>query len=131
MDAKRLKTIPLFKELSDKELQRVAQLADEVEVSEGTHLADEGQFAHEFFVIEEGKADVEHEGKTLAELGPGDFFGEIALIKTERRTASVIAKTPMKLVVMFGQNFRSVEADLPDVHEKIMAAIEERTKDLE
>jgi CRP/FNR family cyclic AMP-dependent transcriptional regulator len=71
-----------------------------------------------------------HNGKTIAELGPGDFFGEIALIKTERRTASVIAKTPMRLVVMFGPNFRSVEADLPAVHEKIMAAIEERTKDL-
>ncbi|MGH2793859.1 MAG: cyclic nucleotide-binding domain-containing protein [Actinomycetota bacterium] len=130
MDAKRLKTIPLFKELSDKELQRVAQLADEVEVPEGSHLADEGRFAHEFFVIEEGKADVVHDGKNLAELGPGDFFGEIALIKTERRTASVIAKTPMSLIVMFGPNFRSVASDLPAVAAKINGAIEARCEDL-
>jgi CRP/FNR family transcriptional regulator, cyclic AMP receptor protein len=130
MDAARLKQIPLFSKLGEKELKRVAQLADEVAVKAGDHLVDEGRFAHEFFVIEDGTAEVVHNGKTVAELGPGDFFGEIALIKTERRTASVIAKTPMKLVVMFGPNFRSVEADLPAVHEKIMAAIEERTKDL-
>src|SRR5688500_12239596 len=130
MDAARLKQIPLFSKLGEKEQKRVAQLADEVEVKAGDHLVDEGRFAHEFFVIEDGTAEVVHDGKTIAELGPGDFFGEIALIKTERRTASVIAKTPMRLVVMFGPNFRSVEADLPAVHEKIMAAIEERTKDL-
>jgi CRP-like cAMP-binding protein len=130
MDAARLKQIPLFSKLGEKELKRVAQLADEVEVKAEDHLVDEGRFAHEFFVIEDGTAEVVHNSKTIAELGPGDFFGEIALIKTERRTASVIAKTPMRLVVMFGPNFRSVEADLPAVHEKIMAAIEERTKDL-
>ena len=130
MDSKRLKSLPLFDKISDKELHRIAQLADEVDVTEGTHLADEGRFAHEFFVIEDGQAEVVHEGKTVAELGPGDFFGEIALIKTERRTASVIAKTPMKLVVMFGPNFRSVASDLPAVAEKINGAIEQRCEDL-
>ncbi|MCI0346632.1 MAG: cyclic nucleotide-binding domain-containing protein, partial [Chloroflexi bacterium] len=104
MDAARMKTIPLFAALSDKDRTRVAQLADEVDVKAGDHLVDEGRFAHEFFVIEEGEADVVHGGQSLATLGPGDFFGEIALIKTERRTASVVAKTPMKLVVMFGPN---------------------------
>ncbi|MGH2728223.1 MAG: cyclic nucleotide-binding domain-containing protein [Actinomycetota bacterium] len=125
-----MKTIPLFAALSDKDLSRVAQLADEVDVKGGEHLVDEGRFAHEFFVIEEGEADVVHDGKTLATLGSGDFFGEIALIKTERRTASVIAKTPMKLVVMFGPNFRSVASDLPAVAERINGAIEERCEDL-
>ena len=130
MDQTRMKQIPLFAKLPDKQLGRVAQLADEVDVKAGAHLVDEGKFAHEFFVIEEGEAEVVHDGKTLATLGPGDFFGEIALIRTERRTASVIAKTPMKLVVMFGPNFRSVEADLPEVHAKIEGAIEERCEEL-
>ena len=130
MDAQRLKSIPLFATLHEKELKKVAQLADEVEVPAGAHLADEGRFAHEFFVIEDGQSEVVHDGKTVAELGPGDFFGEIALIKTERRTASVIAKTPMKLIVMFGPNFRSVASDLPAVAEKINGAIEERCEDL-
>lgn len=130
MDAARMREIPLFATLSDRERMRVAQLADEVDVKAGDHLVDEGRFAHEFFVIEDGQADVVHDGKTVAELGPGDFFGEIALIKTERRTASVVAKTPMKLVVMFGPNFRSVASDLPAVAEKINGAIEERCEDL-
>jgi CRP-like cAMP-binding protein len=130
MDAGHLRTIPLFSTLSDKDLTRVAQLADEVEVKAGDHLVDEGRFAHEFFVIEDGEADVVHDGKTVASLGVGDFFGEIALIKTERRTASVVAKTPMKLVVMFGPNFRSVASDLPGVAERIQDAIEERCEDL-
>src|SRR5205823_2237477 len=126
----RLKGIPLFGALPEKQLKTAAHLADEVEVKEGTHLVDEGRFAHEFFVIEDGKADVVVDGKTIAELGPGDFFGEIALIKTERRTASVVAKTPMKLVVIFGPNFRSLASDLPGVQQKIDAAIEDRCAEL-
>ena len=130
MDPTRLKTVPLFATLNDEELKQVAQLADEVQVSEGTHLVDEGKFAHEFFVIEDGKAEVVHDGKTIAELGPGDFFGEIALIRTDRRTASVIANSPMKLIVIFGPNFRSLASDLPGVAEKIDAAVEKRCEDL-
>ena len=130
MDAARLKEIPLFSQLPEKQLKTAAQLADEVEVKEGTRLVDEGRFAHEFFVIEDGTADVVHDGTTVAELGPGDFFGEIALLKTERRTASVVAKTPMKLVVIFGPNFRSMASDLPAVQAKIDSAIEERCAEL-
>ena len=130
MDPQRLNQIPLFSSLPEKQLKLAAGLADEVQVSEGQHLVDEGKFAHEFFVIEEGKADVVHDGKTVATLESGDFFGEIALIKTERRTASVIAKTPMKLIVIFGPNFRSLAADLPAVQEKINAAVEKRIEEL-
>jgi CRP-like cAMP-binding protein len=130
MDSARLKAVPLFASLADKELKKVAQLADEVDVAAGQHLVDEGRFAHEFFVIEDGTAEVQHDGKTVATLGPGDFFGEIALIRTDRRTASVVATTPMKLIVVFGPNFRAMEADMPSVHDKINQAIEERTKSL-
>jgi CRP-like cAMP-binding protein len=130
MDASRLKSVPLFATLSDKELRQVAQLADEVDVPDGARLVDEGKFAHEFFVIEDGKAEVIHDAKTVAELGPGDFFGEIALVRTDRRTASVIAKSPMKLIVIFGPNFRSMAADLPGVADKIDTAVEERCAEL-
>ncbi len=82
-------------------------------------------------MIEDGQAEVVHGGKNVAELGPGDFFGEIALIQTDRRTASVIAKSPMKLVVMFGPNFRSMASDLPGVAEKIDTAVEERCAELD
>lgn len=126
MDPTGLKQIPLFATLSKNELKAAAHLADEIQVKEGEHLADEGRFAHEFFAIQDGKADVIHNGTVVAQLGPGDFFGEIALIKTDRRIASVVATTPMKLVVMFGPNFKSLADTMPTVKEKIDAAIEAR-----
>lgn len=129
MDVASVKRIPLFALLSEKDQRKVAQLADEVDVAAGTHLVDEGKFAHEFFVIEDGDAEVVHDGKTVATLTSGDFFGEIALLAAERRNASVIAKTPMKLIVIFGPNFRSLEGELPEIHERVQEAIKLRSRD--
>jgi len=126
MDVNDLKRIPLFAALPRKQLKQAARLADELEVAEGTHLVEEGRFAHEFFVIEDGKADVLHEGKMVNQLGPGDFFGEIALVTMGRRNASVVAASSMKLVVIFGPNFNDLRSALPDVKKKIDQAIEER-----
>jgi CRP/FNR family cyclic AMP-dependent transcriptional regulator len=126
MDAARLKTIPLFAELSEREREQVARWADELDVSEGKHLVDEGRFAHEFFVIEEGTAEVRHGDQKLTDLGPGDFFGEIALVEHQRRTASVIATSPMRTIVMFGRDFSQMEAEMPSVAARIRQAIEER-----
>jgi CRP-like cAMP-binding protein len=129
VDQASVKRIPLFALLSEKDQKKVASLADEVDVVSGAHLVDEGKFAHEFFVIEEGTAEVVHDGKTVATLGPGDFFGEIALLAAERRNASVIAKTAMKLIVIFGPNFRSLEGELPELHERVQEAIKARSRD--
>ncbi|MGH2723394.1 MAG: cyclic nucleotide-binding domain-containing protein [Actinomycetota bacterium] len=126
MDPGRLKTIPLFAELSEDERQQIARWADEVDIREGEHLVHQGAFAHEFFVILEGTAEVTKDGKHLTELGPGDFFGEIALLEEERRTASVTAKTPMKVVVMFGRDFRQMDQQMPHVAQKIQQTLEER-----
>jgi CRP/FNR family transcriptional regulator, cyclic AMP receptor protein len=126
VDAGRLKSIPLFAELSDHERVQVARWADELDVEAGKHLVDEGRFAHEFFVIEEGTAEVRHGDQKLTELGPGDFFGEIALVERDRRTASVIATTPMRTIVMFGRDFRQMESEMPSVAARIRQAIEER-----
>jgi CRP/FNR family transcriptional regulator, cyclic AMP receptor protein len=126
MDPARLKSIPLFAELSEREREQVAQWADEVDVAEGKHLVEEGQFAYEFFVIEEGTADVRHGEETISTLGPGDFFGEIALLEHVRRTASVVATSPMRAIVMFARDFRAMEAELPGVAARIRQAIEER-----
>jgi CRP-like cAMP-binding protein len=126
MEERPLKSIPLFASLSDRERKQVAQWADEIDVAEGEHLVNLGAFAHEFFAILEGEAEVTREGQHIADLGPGDFFGEIALETDERRTATVTASTPMKLVVMFGRDFRQMEASMPHVADQIKAAIEER-----
>lgn len=126
MDPSRLKSIPLFAELSDHDRGQVARWADELDVPVGKHLVDQGRFAHEFFVIEEGTADVRQGDQKLTELGPGDFFGEIALLESDRRTASVIATSPMRTIVMFGRDFRQMEAQMPSVAARIRQAIEER-----
>jgi CRP/FNR family transcriptional regulator, cyclic AMP receptor protein len=126
MNAAGLKSIPLFAELSEREREQVARWADELDVPAGKHLVDEGRFAHEFFVIEEGTAEVRHGDEKLTDLGPGDFFGEIALVEHQRRTASVIATSPMRTIVMFGRDFRQMEAEMPSVAARIRQAIEER-----
>jgi CRP/FNR family cyclic AMP-dependent transcriptional regulator len=126
MDPARLKSVPLFAELSERAREKVARWADEIDVAEGKHLVDEGQFAYEFFVIEDGTADVRHGDETIAQLGPGDFFGEIALVEHVRRTASVVATSPMRAIVMFGRDFRAMEDEMPEVAARIKQAVEER-----
>lgn len=126
MDVKELQGIGFFSGLSKQELKRLSQWTDEASVDEGYVLAKEGEFAHEFFVIEEGTAVVLHEGERLAELGPGDFFGEIGLLETERRTASVVAESPMRLIVMFQTQFRQMEREMPAVADRIRSAIRAR-----
>lgn len=126
MDAERLKSIPLFDGLSRHERQQVAQWADEVDVEPGKHLVDQGEFPHEFFVIEEGSADVLIDGERIDTLGPGDFFGEIALLEHHRRTASVIATSSLRAIVMHSRDFGSMEETMPEVAERIREAMRRR-----
>jgi CRP/FNR family cyclic AMP-dependent transcriptional regulator len=129
VDSTRLQGVGFFSGLSKKELGKLAQWADEVSVSAGQALATEGEFAHEFFVIEEGSAEVTRGGERIAELGPGEFFGEIGLLETERRTASVVATTPMELIVMFQREFKQMEQEMPAVADRIRTAIRARLDD--
>jgi CRP/FNR family cyclic AMP-dependent transcriptional regulator len=126
LDAARLASIPLFADLSERERAEVARFADEVEVAAGRTLAAEGEFAYEFFVIEQGTAEVTKDGRALATLGPDDFFGEIGLVESERRTATVTATSPMELIVIFGPNFRRLEREMPELAAQIRRAIRDR-----
>jgi CRP-like cAMP-binding protein len=126
MDSDRLHRLDLFSGLSKHDVEEVARLVDEVEVPAGKVLGREGEIAYEFFVIEEGIASVELEGEHVVELGPDEWFGEIGLLAADRRTATVTAKTPMRLAVIFGPNFRDLTRRLPDLGATIRAEIEER-----
>ena len=126
MDIDRLKELPLFRELSHRELERLARWADEVDVPPGKRLMDQGAFPHEFMVIESGTAEVVHDGNHLADLGPGDFFGEIALMAEHRRTATVTATSDLRIVVMHERDFRVMEDEMPEVAAKIRAVMAER-----
>ena len=83
-------------------------------------------FAYHFYAIAEGGADVVTDGETVATLGPGDFFGEIGLLVTGRRTASVIARGPTHLVAFFDQPFRRLEAEIPEFSAQVRSAMGER-----
>jgi len=126
MEASRLDGIRLFSGLSKKELGQLARHMDELTVREGEELATEGRFAHEFFVIEDGVAEVLKDGERIAELGPGDFFGEIGLLETERRTATVRAASQMEVIVMFAPDFKKMEREQPAVADRIRSAIRAR-----
>jgi CRP-like cAMP-binding protein len=126
MDAGELQGVPLFDGLSKKELERVAQWADVVDVPTGYHLLNQGSLPHEFFVILEGTADVERLGERIAGLGPGDFFGEIALVEDDLRTATVVSASPMTLAVMTTREFDSVRHEFPAVGGRIEAAVRAR-----
>src|SRR5688500_4172225 len=98
MDKARLKAIRLFADLDDADLQKIAAFADEKSVGEGDTLVREGDFSEDLIAIEEGTAAVKRGSDTVAELGPGDFFGEIGAMKNEMRTATVVATSPMRLI---------------------------------
>ena len=131
MDPKLLEGIGAFSGLSRDELEKLARWTFEVEVQAGEELTKEGRLAHEFFVIEDGAVEVRQDGERIAELGPGDFFGEIGLLETERRTASVVATTPMELIVMFEREFRQMERELPSVATRVRSAIRARLENRE
>ena len=121
-----LRSIPFFQGLSKKELKLLATQTDELDVREGKELATEGEFGHEFFVIERGTADVLRGGEKIRELGPGDFFGEIALLEEDRRTATVKATSDMTVIVMTRQDFRALDRAEPGVHASVAEAIASR-----
>ena len=121
-----LKRAPLFEELSKKELTTLVSATDDLALDPGTVLCREGRTGTEFFVIVDGEAEVTQGGKTIATLSGGDFVGEIALLTTTKRTATVTATTPLRCFVLTQSAFRRVLADSPSVQVKVMKSLAER-----
>ena len=126
MNVKSLKSIPLFADLNRKDLKLLAAHADEVRVEPGFELTNEGRLAYEFFVILEGNATVYGGGDEVGTVGPGEFFGEMGLLGDHKRTATVVATTPMHLLVMFGPEFTVVADKMPEVHDEVRRVLAER-----
>jgi len=121
-----LKQAPLFEGLSKKELKELARVTEDLAVEAGTVLCREGSLGREFFVIVDGVAEVTKRGKLLATRQSGDFFGEIALITTTKRTATVRAKTPLRCFILTRGDFRRVLDESRSVERKVMQALAER-----
>ena len=122
----RIRNISLFAELDDAGIGVVAGLADELAVDAGAVLASEGDFGHAFFAVEEGSADVLRGDERISGLVAGDVFGEIALLSSGRRTASVVAVTPMRLITLFKRDLWQIEKSYPALAEDLRATVKER-----
>jgi CRP/FNR family transcriptional regulator, cyclic AMP receptor protein len=121
-----LKRVPLFAGCSKSELRELAKSADELDIREGTVLTREGRPAREFFVLIDGTARVTKDGKTIADLGAGDWFGEIALITNSPRTATVTATSPGDVLVITDRRFHSVVETMPSIALKVLATVGDR-----
>jgi CRP-like cAMP-binding protein len=122
----RIVEVPLFHELSVHDLDSIAAKLEERDLHAGEHLSSEGGAGYFFFVIESGRAEVVKHGETVAELGPGDFFGEGAIFRARRRTATVTATESGVVFAMFGADFAKLAGDIPALHERIEAALDAR-----
>jgi CRP/FNR family transcriptional regulator, cyclic AMP receptor protein len=121
-----IRHVPLFMQCSKRELAQIAGIADEIDLREGKVLIREGERGREFFVLLEGNAEVTKDGRRINTLGPGDFFGEIALVSQSPRTATVTATSPVHTLVITDRSFRRLLDDQPEIQRKVLVALAER-----
>ena len=126
MDVSDFEEIPLFASLPQEEAEELASQVEEREVSAGEPLTLTGASGYFFFVILEGTADVSHDGEVVATLGPGDHFGETAILEHKRRSATVTSTSHMRLAVLFGADFENLCRHHPEIADKIRATMAER-----
>jgi CRP/FNR family transcriptional regulator, cyclic AMP receptor protein len=121
-----IRKVPLFAQCSKRELEQIASIADEIDLTEGKQLMREGAPGREFFVILEGTADVSQQDALVNTLGSGDFFGEIALIHQGPRTATVTTTSPVRALVVTERSFRRLVEESPEIERKVLEAAVER-----
>jgi CRP-like cAMP-binding protein len=126
LDATQLKDIPLFADASDEELRRVAAFAQSKVVPEGEVVVEEGGFSRELLAIEEGTAEVTRDGEHIADLGPGDIFGEAGMLDDSMRSATVTATSRMRLISLGHFEVQRLKKDAPGVYRSIEELIEQR-----
>jgi CRP/FNR family transcriptional regulator, cyclic AMP receptor protein len=124
-----LSQVPLFSTCSRKDLQKLGKASDEIAVKEGKVLVEEGKPGHEFFLIEDGTAEVRRKNRKVATLGRGQFFGELSLLDRGPRSATVIADTDMTLVVLGQREFLGVIDEVPAMAHKLLAALAGRLRE--
>jgi CRP-like cAMP-binding protein len=119
MDVERLRRLPLFGELDHHDLTVLARMARDVDVPDGEFLVQQGDLPYELFVIEDGTAEVVHDGQRVADLGPGDVVGEMGVLKRQRRWGSVRATSDLRAVAIDTDGLASMAEDMPELIERI------------
>lgn len=127
MDAEGLSEIPLFEGLTDEERAAWAAHFDEVEVLTNRHMTEKGDFGYSFFVVLSGAVQVKRDGVDVARLGPGDSFGEQALLSGDRRNASVIAVERTRLAKMMIWDLNELLATTPKLAQRIQEIAKSRS----
>jgi CRP-like cAMP-binding protein len=126
VDPARLTAIPLFQELEPEHVASLAEVASESDVAPGQPVASQGDFGHALYAIESGTADVLRDGEKVRTLGPGDVFGEVAVLKSGRRTATVIATSQMSLIAVFKRDVWALERRSPEAAERLRGLVADR-----
>jgi CRP-like cAMP-binding protein len=119
MNATRLSELPLFEGLEENDVRAVSKAAQEVSVSEGAELVREGDYSYDLTIIDEGQAEVMHDGQVVATLGPGDVFGEAGVLGKAQRNATVRASTPMRLITLTGWDLRRLRNRIPALEQRL------------
>lgn len=126
MDIARLAAIPLFSALEPAQLEALAQVATEVEATPGQEVATQGDFGHALYAIESGTAETSRDGQAVGTLGPGDVFGEVAVLQAGRRTATVVAVSELKLIAIFKRDVWVLEQRSPETGERLRRLLADR-----
>ncbi len=127
MNEKRLAELPLFEGLDEESLRTISKVAQEVSVQEDAELVREGDYSYNLTVIDEGQAEVVHDGQVVATLGPGDVFGEIGVLQKGMRNATVRATTPMRLITLTGWDLRRLRNRMPELEQRVSQLATERS----
>ncbi|MDA8116602.1 MAG: cyclic nucleotide-binding domain-containing protein [Actinomycetota bacterium] len=125
----RLRTIWMFSECSKRELALLERACDEASAPAGSIICEEGRSGRELYLIVEGEAKVEKGGNEVARLGPGSHFGELSLLDQQPRSASVIALTPMQLIVLPAREFSSVLEEIPSMAIRLLETMSLRLRE--
>jgi CRP-like cAMP-binding protein len=128
---KHLAQIPLFAACSTRDLQKIAKAADELTIDEGREIVTQDKVGREAFVIVDGQATVRRNGKKIATLGPGGHFGELALLDGGPRTATVVADTPLTVLVLGQREFTGILDEVPGLALKIMTSLAGQIRELD
>jgi CRP-like cAMP-binding protein len=126
-----LREVPLFSACSNKELEKVAKASDEIRMTAGTLIVDQGQTGREAFIVVEGEVEVKRNGRRVASLGPGAIVGELSLLDHGPRTATATCETDCTLLVIDSRRFMGVLDSVPAISHKLLATLATRIRDLD
>jgi CRP-like cAMP-binding protein len=127
VDVSALKNTPLFADVDDEKLAKVATFASLESAAEGKTIIREGGYSNDFYIIDDGTVKVEREGETVAELSAGDFFGEQGLLEKQARSATVVATSPVRLIKIEHWELSRMKQAMPEVVEQLRGKVEERS----